>query len=59
MTGLPCPSCGCGYGDYQPNWCPVLGRIITDVNQIPHYFDRIPALGKNSDKCLGYTVKKA
>lgn len=54
---LPCDLCGCGYGEYQPNWCPLLGRIIKTVNDIPYYYSRIPELEKTTDKCLGFFKK--
>lgn len=57
MTELPCNSCDVGYGQYQPNWCPLLGRVIKTVDDIPHYYSRIPELGKNADGCMGFTKK--
>ena len=57
MTELPCNKCNCDYGGYQPNWCPCLGKVINSVNDIPHYFARIPAFGKNEDRCLGFMVQ--
>jgi hypothetical protein len=57
MIELPCNLCGAGYGQHKPNWCPLLGREIKTVADIPHYYSRIPDLGKSADGCMGFMPK--
>jgi hypothetical protein len=54
---LPCDLCGCGYGKYRAEWCPILGRTIKTVNDIPFYYTRIPELGKTTNRCMGFVEK--